>query len=163
MEYHILNNWECVEYAQIWVRTKCHDVMHSFCKTRLSQTFGAISIWEKPRTRLGWTIKQRIAKIHISGYDTKTPKRYHNNIRYILLYHNSQPQKPTTVAQHFNMCPSPQPAGFDSLEISILSFIKSPSNSKAGQVERDREEKRWIHSLATVVPKGLNLILWIKT
>ena len=64
----------------------------------------------------------------------------------------------TTVSRHFNKCPSSLPAGFDGIRISILSFIKSPSNSKAGQLERDREEKRWIHRLATVVPKGLNLM-----
>ena len=65
-------------------------------------------------------------------------------------------QNDTTVARHFNRCPSSRPAGFDGLELSVLSFIKNPSNSKAGQLERDREEKRWIHRLATVVPKGLN-------
>ena len=64
----------------------------------------------------------------------------------------------TTVSRHFNRCPSSQPAGFDGIRISIPSFIKNPSNSKAGQIGRDREEKRWIHGLATVVPKGLNLI-----
>ena len=64
----------------------------------------------------------------------------------------------TTVSRHFNKCPSSQPAGYDGLEISILSFIKNPANSRAGQIERDREEKRWIHRLATVVPKGLNLM-----
>ena len=67
-------------------------------------------------------------------------------------------QNGTTVYRHFNKCPSSQPAGFEGLRISILSFIKSPSNSKDGQFERDREEKRWIHRLATVVPKGLNLM-----
>ena len=30
--------------------------------------------------------------------------------------------------------------------------------TKAGQLERDREEKGWIHRLASVVPKGLNLM-----
>ena len=48
-----------------------------------------------------------------------------------------QNQNDTTVSRHFNKCPSSQPAGFDGLRISILSFIKSPSNSKAGQIERD--------------------------
>ena len=64
----------------------------------------------------------------------------------------------TTVSRHFNRCPSSQPAGYDGLRISILSFIKNPAHSRAGQLERDREEKRWIHRLATVVPKGLNLM-----
>ena len=64
----------------------------------------------------------------------------------------------TTVSRHFNKCPSSQPAAFDGLEISILSFIKNPADSGAGQLERDREEKRWIHRLASVVPMGLNLM-----
>ena len=64
----------------------------------------------------------------------------------------------TTVSRHFNKSPSSQPAGFDGFEISVLSFIQNPSNSRAGQMERDREEKRWIHHLARVVPKGLNLM-----
>ena len=40
----------------------------------------------------------------------------------------------------------------------ILSHCEISANSRAGQLERDREEKRWIHRLATVVPKGLNLM-----
>ena len=67
-------------------------------------------------------------------------------------------QNDTTVSQHYNKCPSSHPAHFEGIQISILSFIKNPANSKAGQFERDREEKRWIHRLATVVPKGLNLM-----
>ena len=67
-------------------------------------------------------------------------------------------QNDTTVSRHFNKCPSSRPASFNGIIISILSFIKNPSNSKAGQLERDREEKRWVHRLATVVPKGLNLM-----
>ena len=67
-------------------------------------------------------------------------------------------QNDTTVSRHLNKCPSSQPTGFDGLEISLLSFIKNPANSRSGQVERDREEKRWIHRLATGVPKGLNLM-----
>ena len=67
-------------------------------------------------------------------------------------------QNDTTVSRHFNKCPSSRPAHFAGLEISVLSFIKNPSNSRAGQLERDREEKHWIHRLATVVPKGLNLM-----
>ena len=73
-------------------------------------------------------------------------------------YYDIQNHNDTTVSRHFNRCPSSQPAGFSGLEISILSFIKSPSDSRAGHLERDREEKRWIHRLATVVPKGLNLM-----
>ena len=49
-------------------------------------------------------------------------------------------------------------ARFDGIEISILSFIRNLANSKARQSERDREEKRWIHRLAMVVSKGLNLM-----
>ena len=67
-------------------------------------------------------------------------------------------QNDTTVSRHFNKCPSSQPARFEGIQISILSFIRNPFHSKAGQIERDREEKRWIHPLATVVPKGLNLM-----
>ena len=64
----------------------------------------------------------------------------------------------TTVARHFNKCPRPQPAKFDGVNISILSFIRAPPDTKAGQAERDKEEKRWIHRLSSVVPRGLNLL-----
>ena len=66
-------------------------------------------------------------------------------------------QNDTTVSRHYNKCPSSPPAHFEGIQISI-SFIKNPANSKAGQFERDGEVKRWIHRLATVVPKGLNLM-----
>ena len=68
--------------------------------------------------------------------------------------HNSD----TTVARHFNKCPRHNPAKFEGLIISILSFIRAPPDTKAGQSERDIEEKRWIHILSTVVPRGLNLL-----
>ena len=64
----------------------------------------------------------------------------------------------TTVARHFNRCPSQHPALFEGLNISILSFIRAPPDTKSGQAERDREEKRWIHRLSSVVPRGLNLL-----
>ena len=73
-------------------------------------------------------------------------------------YYDVTNHNDTTVSRHFNKCPSSKPAGYGGIEISILSFIKNPSNSKDGQYERDREVKRWIHRLATVVPKGLNLM-----
>ena len=68
--------------------------------------------------------------------------------------HNSD----TTVARHFNKCPRHAPAKFDGLSISILSFIRAPPDTKFGQAERDKEEKRWIHRLSSVVPRGLNLL-----
>ena len=63
----------------------------------------------------------------------------------------------TTVARHFNKCPRLQPAKFEGVHISVLSFIRAPPDTKAGQAERDKEEKRWIHRLSSVVPRGLNL------
>ena len=68
--------------------------------------------------------------------------------------HNSD----TTVARHFNKCPRHSPAKFEGLSIAILSFIRAPPDTKAGQAERDKEEKRWIHRLSSVVPRGLNLL-----
>ena len=73
-------------------------------------------------------------------------------------YYDIKNHNDTTVSRHFNKCPSSSPNGFEGLQISILSFIKNPSSSRAGQLERDREEKRWIHRLATSVPQGLNLM-----
>ena len=46
----------------------------------------------------------------------------------------------------------------DGLNISFLSFIRSPPDTKAGQTERDMEEKHWIYRLSSVIPKGLNLL-----
>ena len=62
----------------------------------------------------------------------------------------------TTVARHFNKCPRLHPAKFEGLNISILSFMRAPPDTKSGQAERDKEEKRWIHRLSSVVPRGLN-------
>ena len=70
------------------------------------------------------------------------------------IQHNSD----TTVARHFNKCPRNNPAKFEGLVISVLCFIRSPPDTKSGQTERDMEEKRWIHRLSSVVPRGLNLL-----
>ena len=41
------------------------------------------------------------------------------------------------VARHFNKCPRHAPAKFEGLSISILSFIRAPPDTKAGQVEKN--------------------------
>ena len=64
----------------------------------------------------------------------------------------------STVARHFNKCPPQNPGKFKGMEISILTFLHPPPNSKASQELRDKEEKRWIHRLSSVVPRGLNLL-----
>ena len=64
----------------------------------------------------------------------------------------------TTVARHFNKCPTQNPGKFNGMEISILSFLHPPPSSRASQELRDKEEKRWIHRLSSVVPRGLNLL-----
>ena len=64
----------------------------------------------------------------------------------------------TTVARHFNKCPKSQPAKFDGIQISILSFIRAHPDSIDAQKQRDREERRWMHRLSTVTPQGLNLL-----
>ena len=46
---------------------------------------------------------------------------------------------------------------FNGLTMSVLSFIRAPPDTKAGQAEREKEEKRWIDRLSRVVPRGLNL------
>ena len=68
-----------------------------------------------------------------------------------------QNQNDTTVSPHYNKCPSP-PALFEGLEISVLQFMRNPADSRSGQIVRDREERCWIHCLASVVPQGLNLM-----
>ena len=61
------------------------------------------------------------------------------------------------VARHFNRCPRHNPAKFEGL-ISILSYIHTPCHTKAGPVEQDLEERRWIHRFSSMVPRGLNLL-----
>ena len=73
---------------------------------------------------------------------------------YFDISHNND----TTVARHFNKCPKNNPAKFRGMEISILNFIHAAPNSRAGQELRDMEEKRWIHRLTSVFPRGLNLL-----
>ena len=70
-------------------------------------------------------------------------------------YFDIKSQNDTTVSRHFNRCPPTSPAMFNGLSISILSFIKSLANSNAGQNERDREEKRWIHRLQSLWTNNL--------
>ena len=89
---------------------------------------------------------------YVGQTKNKLLTRFNSHIFYI--NRNSD----TTVARHFNRCPSHKPAMTDGLQISVLSFIRSPPDTKAGQSERDMEEKRWIHRLSSVVPRGLNLL-----
>ena len=42
--------------------------------------------------------------------------------------------------------------------IVAYTIVHPPPNSKASQELRDKEEKRWIHRLSSVVPRGLNLL-----
>ena len=76
------------------------------------------------------------------------------NSHFFDINHNND----TTVARHFNRCPPQKPAKTEGLCISVLSFIRSPPDTKSAQIERDMEEKRWIHRLSSVVPRGLNLL-----
>ena len=76
------------------------------------------------------------------------------NSHFYDINHNSDP----TVARHFNKCPPQNPAKSDGLSISVLSFIRAPPDTKAGQTELDMEEKRGIQRLSSVVLRGLNLL-----
>ena len=64
----------------------------------------------------------------------------------------------TTVARLFKRCPKHNLAKFSGMEISILNFIHAPPTSRVSQDLRDIEEKCWIHRLASIVPRGLNLL-----
>ena len=73
-------------------------------------------------------------------------------------YYDIKNHNDTTVSRHFNQCPPSHPAQFEGFQISVLHFVQSQANSHAGQTERDREEKRWMNRLMSVVPLGLNLM-----
>ena len=73
-------------------------------------------------------------------------------------YHDIQHDNDTTVGRHFNRCPRDNPSKFEGLQISVLQFIRSPPDSRNGKTERDKEEKRWINRLSSIVPRGLNLL-----
>ena len=73
-------------------------------------------------------------------------------------YHDIKTKNDTTVSRHFNKCPNGKPSLFDSIRISILSFMHYPSDTTSSQRERDIEEKRWMQRLSSIVPKGLNLM-----
>ena len=73
-------------------------------------------------------------------------------------YYDIKTKNDTTVARHFNRCPVDKPGLFDGIRITILSFMRNPPDSNMSQGERYLEEKRWMHRLASIVPKGLNLM-----
>ena len=65
----------------------------------------------------------------------------------------------TTVARHLNRCKPHLPNFLDAnFKITILSFINSPPDSAESRLLRDKEEKRWMRRLTTIMPSGLNLM-----
>ena len=64
----------------------------------------------------------------------------------------------TTVARHFNRCPPESPSLVSGIIINVATFIPAPPDSRAAKLLRDKEEKRWMHRLQTITPRGLNLM-----
>ena len=65
-----------------------------------------------------------------------------------------KPQKGSDpIGRHFL---SPTHNGINDIYIHIVEFIKAPSNSPPAQQLRDEYERKWIHRLQTIAPKGLN-------
>ena len=62
-----------------------------------------------------------------------------------------------TVARHLNRCLS-NSINNTTFKITILSFINSPPDSTNSKLLRDKEEKRWMRRLTTIMPSGLNLM-----
>ena len=73
-------------------------------------------------------------------------------------YHDMKTKNDTTIARHFNKCQIGNPSLFEGIRISVLSFIRHPSDTTASQRERDSEEKRWMQRLSSIVPEDLNLM-----
>ena len=63
----------------------------------------------------------------------------------------------TTVARHLNRCTS-ETMQNTKFTITIVSFIRSPPDSVVSKSQRDKEEKRWMRRLTTIMPSGLNLM-----
>ena len=64
----------------------------------------------------------------------------------------------TTVARHFNRCPTETPSLHKGMRISVATFIPSLPDTREAKLRRDSEEKRWMHRLGTITPNGLNLM-----
>ena len=65
----------------------------------------------------------------------------------------------TTVARHFNRCPSESsPSLVNGMIINVATFIPASPDTRESKLMRDREEKRWMHRLQTITPLGLNLM-----
>ena len=64
----------------------------------------------------------------------------------------------TTVARHFNQCPPERPTLTSGMIISVVSFIRSHPDTSESRTQRDTQERRWMHRLASITPNGLNLM-----
>ena len=64
----------------------------------------------------------------------------------------------TTVARHFNRCPSESPSLVNGMIINVATFIPASPDTRESKLIWDREEKRWMHRLQTITPLGLNLM-----
>ena len=63
----------------------------------------------------------------------------------------------TTVARHLSRC-SLDCSTNVLFDITTTSFIKTPPECHTSKLSRDREEKRWMRRLMTIMPSGLNLM-----
>ena len=66
----------------------------------------------------------------------------------------SKPQKEEPIGRHFSL---DNHHGTSDIIIHVLDFISAPSKSPPALALRDNLERKWIHRLQTLAPRGLNL------
>ena len=129
-----------IYFSKKHISCRSHNLIYCItCKVCSLQYVGQTS------NHIGERFKMHFQNIK-SALDSKRPNNPKKS--------KSKSSKPEPIGRHFS---SHNHHGTSDIIIHVLDFISAPSKSPPGQLQRDDLERKWIHRLQTISPRGLNL------